>query len=160
MDLNTNDHTLMVAENHPQLSPSTTATTSKSTTRTGCTRSNIKNGVQGSPSNGATTTRPLLNSTKTAAGEAVTRELMARLGLNETTTKSIVRSAKKKRIVEKIMVAELHHMQGELAQQQASLRNENDALKQMIEQLRLQKQQQLQVSQAAASSSAVTTTDS
>ena len=71
--------------------------------------------------------------------EAVNKELLARLGLeSETHLKAATAgSVRKQRMVEKMMVAELHNMQGELKVERSALRNENKALREAIDQLRL-----------------------
>ena len=69
----------------------------------------------------------------------VNKELLARIGLeNEAHLKAATASSsRKQRMVEKMMVAELHNMRGELAEERSALRNENQTLRDAIEQLRL-----------------------
>ena len=59
---------------------------------------------------------------------------MARLGLDDA--KKSDSSSRKKRYIEKMMVAELHHMQGELSVEKSALQQENESLKQAILQLK------------------------
>ncbi|CAB9511066.1 expressed unknown protein [Seminavis robusta] len=65
--------------------------------------------------------------------------------LNEATAGN----SRKQRAVEKMMVAELHHVKGELAVERSALQNENDSLKRAIRELRARQQQQQQQPQAA-----------
>lgn len=77
-------------------------------------------------------------STTRGGGTATKQQLLARVGLeNEAHLKATTAgSARKQRMMEKMMVAELHHMKGELTQEKSALSNENQALKDLITQLK------------------------
>jgi hypothetical protein len=87
---------------------------------------------------------PSNSTTNNKCSSATTQQLMARLGLDDNNLRQAKQSARRTRAMEKIMVAELHHMQGELAQEKARLKKENAAIQKVIQSLKAQQQQQQQ----------------